>query len=295
MKKLEELRKVSEDGAPAGMTTTGSLPFTKLIAPSTPKSRKRKKSEASQGPGQRPIIMVTGDETPYERTRQWEIDLMTALEGKQPLGDWDKEMQSRLDAMQLRRGETDEEFERTTTEWSPVAEQMDIPSAATIPQDVLQVPNTRQTTHFCAVASLKAVLGFWGVNETEIRIAELAGATHAEGATGDGIVHAAKQLGFEAQYFVGGNRNDIEHWLHRRKMPVILFWFGHGRRGDGNHASVAVGIDSEQIYYMDPEPGMVLAKPLDKWENCWFTFAGKPEAKTLRVGEYLVVQPSVRG
>jgi len=276
--KKSAIDRLREDGAPAGMTTTASLPFTKVIAPSTPKKRKR--GEASQGRGQMPVIMVTGDQTPYEEVRQWELDLMAALEGKRSLGDWDKEMQSRLDRMQ---------------DPPAVAEQMDIPSAASIPNDVLQVPNTRQTTHFCGVASLKAALAFWGVHESEIRIAELSGATHADGVTGDGLVQAAKQLGFEADYFVGGNRNDLAYWLQRRKTPVIVFWFGHGRRGDGNHASVAVGMDNEQLYYMDPEPGMVLAKPLDKWENCWFTFAGKPESKTLRVGEYLVVRPSTRG
>jgi hypothetical protein len=75
------------------------------------------------------------------------------------------------------------------------------------------------------------------------------------------------------------------------RIPLMIFWWGHGRRGDGPHVSLVVGYDDKNVMLMDPEPGLIVPKSWDKFLMSWFRFDRMPSADDLKVGEYMIVRP----
>ena len=259
MKKLFPKRAKAEDAAIGG-TSTANLPFNQLIAPSTPASRGDDKTEDEE---------ETDDDS---SEHQW-ADCTCSTP---PKGD---EQCTKCGGFVL----------GIVRRMSPLGEEMTL-NQQSLPDEVIKIPMVQQTTHFCGPASLNAVLGYWGVNEPEERIAQLAGGTHTEGTSSQGLSQAARDLGFDAENFELSNLDTVKKYL-QQKIPVIVFWWGHGRQGDGNHASVIVGAQNGFVYLMDPEVGMIVPQSEKRFLKSWFSFSGLPSKDTLSTGEILIVKP----
>ena len=126
----------------------------------------------------------------------------------------------------------------------------------------------RQRSGYCGPASLKMVLGFFGVKISEKKLAQISGCTPSRGIGADGLVRAAQALGFRAKIKDFSDLKDINEWVNRKKIPVIVDWFAF----EGGHYSVVSGIDKENIYLEDPSLGYRRAMKLATFKRLWFDF-----------------------
>jgi predicted double-glycine peptidase/predicted deacylase len=133
---------------------------------------------------------------------------------------------------------------------------------------MLNVNPFRQRSGYCGPASLKMVLGFLGVKITEKKVAEISGCTKSRGIGAEGLVRAAQKLGFRAKVKDFADLKDIDEWVNKKKIPVIVDWFAF----EGGHYSVVSGLDKENIYLEDPSLGYRRALKLSTFKRLWFDF-----------------------
>jgi len=133
---------------------------------------------------------------------------------------------------------------------------------------MLNINPFRQKPGYCGPASLKIVLGFYGIKITEKKLVEISGCTKSRGIGAEGLVRAAQELGFRAKIKDFSDLKDINEWVNRKKIPVIVDWFAF----EGGHYSVVSGIDEENIYLEDPSLGYRRAMKLTTFKRLWFDF-----------------------
>ena len=151
----------------------------------------------------------------------------------------------------------------------------------------LPVPAVDQGPGMCGPASLKAVLAYYGVEKTEDELKQLSGATEEDGVPPEGIVRAAKALGFRAYFKQNASLEELKGWLGK-KVPVIIDWYST----DEGHYSVLTAIQDGNVYMKDPELGTEREMPLDKFERVWFDFdSPSKEHKGLGSRQIVVILP----
>ena len=130
---------------------------------------------------------------------------------------------------------------------------------------------------YCGPASLKIVLGYYGVKKSEKEIAKRCGHDPKLGTTNESIKKTAESYGFAAEIKNKASFTDIQKWL-KRGVPVLVDWFTPGRPGtntsempDG-HSSVVMGLDKKNIYLQDPEIGAMRTIHRDDFLRVWFDF-----------------------
>lgn len=133
---------------------------------------------------------------------------------------------------------------------------------------MLNVKPFRQSSGFCGPASLKMVLEYYGIKKSENELAKLSGAKKHTGVGVEGLIKAAKELGFKGFFKDFSDVNGIRKYVIDKKIPVIVDWFST----DDGHYSVVVGIDKNNIYLQDPELGDLRAMELDTFKRVWFDF-----------------------
>jgi len=132
----------------------------------------------------------------------------------------------------------------------------------------------------CGPASLKIVLGYYGINLSEKKLVRLTRTTRKIGTDDKGIASVAQFLGFKVGIKDKSTFDDIEKWL-KRGIPVIVNWFTRGRADYSNsevadgHYSVVVGLDDKHIYLQDPEIGELRKIKKDDFMKVWFDFMGE--------------------
>ena len=135
---------------------------------------------------------------------------------------------------------------------------------------MLKIKPFRQTPGLCGPASLKMVLDYYGVSVSEAEIAKLSGASKEKGVSAEGLIRAAKSLGFRAFSKKNSTFKDIRNFI-RKKMPVIVDWFLE----DEGHYSVVVDIDKRNIVLMDPSLKGMRKMPQEVFLRTWFDFPGR--------------------
>lgn len=147
---------------------------------------------------------------------------------------------------------------------------------------ILKVEPFQETlgSGMCGPASLKIVLGFYGVEKSEKELAKLCMAKKDLGADDQGIKRAAEKLGFKVKIKNNSSFGDIEKWL-KSGVPVIVDWFTRGRKdyedsavADG-HYSVVTSLNEKYIYLQDPEIGKIRKLKKEDFLTVWFDFTGK--------------------
>ena len=147
---------------------------------------------------------------------------------------------------------------------------------------ILKIKPFQETLHadMCGPASLKIVLGYYGIEKTEKELAEMSGWKKDLGVNDKGIKKATEKLGFKVVIKNNSNFKEIQKWLDR-EVPVIVDWFTKGRSdysdsetADG-HYSVVAGLDNSFIYIQDPEIGKLRKIKLSDFIKVWFDFKGE--------------------
>ncbi len=122
----------------------------------------------------------------------------------------------------------------------------------------------------CGPACLKMVLEFLGEEHSERSLGKLAGTTKKDGTPGEGLVKAAKKLGFRAKIKDHATPADVRKYVTGKKIPVIIDWFYQ----DCGHYSVVVGADKTHLQYIDPVDGKIHAMSWKHFMTIWFDFNG---------------------
>ena len=129
---------------------------------------------------------------------------------------------------------------------------------------------------FCGPACLKMVLSYFGIERSERDLAKISGCSPVHGLKAEGILKTAKKLGFMGFIKDFSTMKDLEYYVKKKKIPVIVDWFSPGLAGESidGHYSVVVNIDKENIYLQDPELGYSRALRIQVFKRLWFDFAG---------------------
>jgi hypothetical protein len=157
---------------------------------------------------------------------------------------------------------------------------------------MLNIAPFRQKPGYCGPASLKIVLGFFGVKITEKKMIEVTGCSKTRGIRAEGLVRAARKLGFHAKIKDFSDLKDIKEWVNKKKIPVIVDWFAF----KGGHYSVVSGIDKENIYLEDPSLGHRRALKLTTFKRLWFDFPNDylKSKSELIIRRMIVIERSTR-
>jgi predicted double-glycine peptidase/ribosomal protein S27E len=281
---LEETKRAlrDEDGFGAGTMSANVAPDV-LVAPSTPKSRKDEEEGKSPILG---IVRRTFPEAIDGMVGEVECPSCHAVQG------FPDDTQDEVACEKCEQKFFVPESVSTQAIASVKESLGDIDLAGKLPPNTLKVDPVQQTTQFCGPAALACLLNFLGLHTTELEVSAAAGVTADKGCTPEGLVDAAKSFGLDAEYKQNGTSADVERFVEQERLPLLFFWWGHGRRGDGLHVSLVVGCDDKSVIIMDPEPGLVLPKLWTSFLETWFTFSTPtPSADGLRLGEYLVIKP----
>ena len=147
----------------------------------------------------------------------------------------------------------------------------------------------------CGAASLKIVLDYYGVQESEKELAKLCKVDKDLGTNDKNIKRIAEKLGFKVIIKNNSSFKDIEKWLDK-KVPVIVDWFTKGRQeysasevADG-HYSVVAWLDDRYIYLQDPEIGKIRKLKRNNFMRVWFDFRGEYiKANELIIRQIIVI------
>lgn len=123
------------------------------------------------------------------------------------------------------------------------------------------IPHYRQEQpNTCAVACLRMVAAFYGIDQSESTLAGLCSTTF-HGTTAGQVVRAAQQLGLQAEI-----REGDEDWLAATTtagQPVIVFlWLlpSKERTVSAVHAVVVTAVGCDTVTFIDPADGLELIR-----------------------------------
>lgn len=127
------------------------------------------------------------------------------------------------------------------------------------------VPDVKQTTDYtCGIASLAAVLGFYGINVTEEQLLKETYIDPEVGVAIAEIIKAGKRRGFTPTLVENASLEKLEDSVNNGQLTIILSQAWRAKSGwfrrhipweeewDAGHYMVVIGYDEENIYFEDP-------------------------------------------
>lgn len=131
--------------------------------------------------------------------------------------------------------------------------------AHSLPPGAIRVPLTRQATNYtCGVSALQSVLGYWGDAQREDTLAKACKSNHQQGTAYQRLANYSKSRGFKVAIHKNMTLDELKGLLDK-KLPVICLIQAWPERKvdfatdwDDGHYVVAIGYDTERIYFMDP-------------------------------------------
>lgn len=156
-------------------------------------------------------------------------------------------------------------------------------------EDNLHVQHYLQSAGLCGPASLRILLSYFGKNFSEAELAQLGVATIDQGTEHEGMITAIKAI--DGYVFVKneGTLDEIEYFVRKEKLPVIIGWFDESGEVWGDHYSVVVNVTEKNVIMVDPSKDEA-ERWIDRknFQQIWFDFIGK-ENKIVSWGWYMVV------
>jgi len=133
---------------------------------------------------------------------------------------------------------------------------------------MLKIKLIKQLKSHCGPASLEMVLNYYGIIKDQKKLGKICRTDMAIGTLAEKLVEAAKNLGLKAEVINFAELTDIEHYILKKKIPVIVRWFP-GLQG---HYSVAVDINKNKIFLADPEIPSIRKLDRKKFMKAWFDY-----------------------
>ncbi len=155
--------------------------------------------------------------------------------------------------------------------------------SARMPEGLIRVPLTRQSTSYtCGVSALQSVLGYWGDEQREDVLSKACKSDKKIGTAYQRIADYARSRGFDVDIRKDMHLGDLKGLLDKRQPVICLIqaWpereVNFSKDWDDGHYVVAVGYDSEKMYFMDPSTlGHYTFIPTAEFEQRWHDTDGK--------------------
>ena len=153
-----------------------------------------------------------------------------------------------------------------------------VPSVHAI-HNFIRIPLTRQATDYtCGIAALQSILYYWGEEFREDQLVEKLQPTPEDGTKYPRIVEFAKSLNFRVDIRTGMTLEDLKRLIDEKKPVILLIqaWpespVDYTQDWDDGHYVIAVGYDSQNVYFMDPSTlghytFIPIKKFLDRWHD----------------------------
>ena len=160
-----------------------------------------------------------------------------------------------------------------------------------------ELPNLLDVPHYiqsddstCGPASLRMVMGFYGLDISEKDLAGACGHTYELGCRSEDMACAAEALGFDVILKNNSTISELSQIVNSG-FPVIVDWFC-GDPPEG-HSSVVIGVDEKHIYILDPYLEEMRKVTKEDFRRCWFDFYETPiTPDNLYVGQIMVLKPN---
>ncbi len=163
------------------------------------------------------------------------------------------------------------------------------------PRKSVYVKPFEQSKGLCGPAALKILLSHFGKDFSEEQLARLAHATSDMGSEHEGLIEAVKELGGYVFVKEGGTIEELEYFVEKENLPVIIGWFDKDsdlyKLPVGDHYSVVVSVTDKNVIIVDPQLNI---EQTERWlsreifPKIWFDFVGK-DNKIVSWGWYMVV------
>jgi hypothetical protein len=141
----------------------------------------------------------------------------------------------------------------------------------------------------CGPASLRILLSHFGKEFSEEQLAKLAHSTlglgRGDGTEHENMIETIKEIGGYVFVKEGGTIEELEYFVNKEKLPVVIGWFDK----NDDHYSVVVSVTDKNIVIVDPA-----ANEDERWidrevlPKIWFDFVGEND-KIVSWGWYMVV------
>ncbi len=132
---------------------------------------------------------------------------------------------------------------------------------------MITVPFRKQEKdHTCALASIRMVLEFYGVELTEEEISHVLSVSKETGAANHELVTTAQHHGFFTYVNENTTTREIKKFI-KQGVPVIIDYLEPEE--DEGHYAVAVDISAGKIVLQDPWFGPGFTLPLDEFVRRW--------------------------
>jgi len=155
----------------------------------------------------------------------------------------------------------------------------------------------QQSPDFCGPGAVIIAASAFGKEASEETLAKVAGTETEEiqgfrggGTEHEGVIAAAKSLGFHVFTKEEGTLKDLEYFIEEEHVPVVVGWFDR----DDDHYSVVVGMtDTDLILADSSSEGPERRIEKEHFARVWFDFVGKGNHK-VSWGWYMVITPEKR-
>lgn len=155
--------------------------------------------------------------------------------------------------------------------------------ANSLPPGAIRVPLTRQATSYtCGVCALQSVLGYWGDAQREDTLAKACKSNYQQGTAYQRLANYSESRGFKVAIHKNMTLDELKGLLDK-KLPVICLIQAWPERKvdfttdwEDGHYVVAIGYDTERIYFMDPSTlGNYTFIPTEEFTRRWHDTDGK--------------------
>ncbi len=135
-------------------------------------------------------------------------------------------------------------------------------------------PFKQSDDSLCGPACVKMILNFYGIQAEEGEIAKRCNHTYELGTNDYNMRDALESYGLCVSILNESSLETIKWWLDRN-IPVIVDWFSGGFEPlesdlPNGHSSIAIDLDNEYIYLLDPEFGGIRKIAREDFMRCWF-------------------------
>jgi predicted double-glycine peptidase len=145
--------------------------------------------------------------------------------------------------------------------------------------NLISVPLTRQSTDYtCGVAVMQSILGYYGDDVREDKLAKALGADTKNGTDYKNSVTYAKSKGYEVTIYNDMTLEQLQECISKGQPVIcaIQAWSekpsDYKKDWEDGHYVIAVGYDKERIYFMDPATlgnytYIPIPEFLDRWHD----------------------------
>ena len=140
------------------------------------------------------------------------------------------------------------------------------------PEDMLAVPRVQQETDYsCGAAALLAIFRFWDVDggATEADLYDDIDTTERDGTAPEAMAEEAEARGLKSNFRDEVTVDDLRDAITAGYTVVLNIQADEPDEETSGHYVVAVAVDDQRVWFMDPSSGDYESMRIDELEQRW--------------------------